>query len=68
MLASMISLMGHFPARLASQALSTENIIYYVAAGILTIAVLVGISMMSRVRPRSQVTPWGLSACSWPSS
>ncbi len=62
MLASMISLMGHFPARLASQALSTENIIYYVAAGILTIAVLVGISMMSRVE--TSVTGNALGAIS----
>ncbi len=49
MTGSLLALSWRFPALLAGQALSTESIIYYIAAGVLTIVVLVGISMMSRV-------------------
>ena len=49
MTGSLIALTWRFPALLASQALSTEQIIYYIAAGVLAVVVLVGISMMSRV-------------------
>ena len=34
---------------LAAQPSTTENLIYYIAAGILTVAVLIGIAMMSKV-------------------
>ncbi|MDD3540734.1 MAG: NAD(P)(+) transhydrogenase (Re/Si-specific) subunit beta, partial [Eubacteriales bacterium] len=34
---------------LAAQPSATENLIYYIAAGVLTVAVLIGIAMMSKV-------------------
>ncbi len=49
-LSAILSKISFLPALLvAEQASTAENIVYYVAAGILTVAVLVGISMMSRV-------------------
>ena len=50
MLLSILSNLSLMPVAMAAEhASSTESIIYYIAAGVLTVAVLIGISMLSRV-------------------